>query len=118
MRQRGRKSADNLVTFPVIERRSRLDPPRGLAKREREVFAELAAQAGHLKPCDAPLLGALVQSIILSRRLARDPARVSEWERATRMQVALTRSLRMTPQSRVDARAAGRQEESTGRNPW
>jgi hypothetical protein len=95
----------NLVVFPAIEHRSRLEPPRGLALREREMFTELAAQAGHLKPCDAPLLASLAQSIILSRRLARDPARLAEWERVTRTQMALSRSLRMTPQSRVDARS-------------
>lgn len=110
MRQRGRKSAANLVTFPGVERRSRLDPPRSLTRRERETFIELAAQAAHLKPVDAQLLASLAQTILLSRRLARDPARVAEWERATRTQMALTRSLRMTPQSRVDARGAGRQQ--------
>ena len=118
MRQRGRKSADNLVTFPVIENRSRLEPPRGLTKREREVFVKLAAQAGHLKPCDAPLLASLAQSILLSRRLARDPAKVGEWEKAVRTQAMLSTKLRLTPQSRVDARGAGRHEAPTGKNPW
>ena len=118
MRQRGRKSADNLVTFPVIENQSRLELPRGLTKREREVFVKLAAQAGHLKPCDAPLLASLAQSIILSRRLARDPARISEWEKTIRAQAMLATKLRLTPQSRTDSRAAGRHEAPTGQNPW
>ena len=118
MRQRGRKSAANLVAFPVIENRSRLEPPRSLTKREREVFVELAAHAGHLKPCDAPLLASLAQSIILSRRLARDPAKVAEWEKTVRTQAMLSTKLRMTPQSRTDSRAAGRQHEPPGSDPW
>jgi hypothetical protein len=118
MRQRGRKSAANLVTFPVIERRSRLEPPRSLTKREREVFAELAAQAAHLKPADAPLLASLAQAIILSRRLARDSTKVSEWEKAVRAQAMLSTKLRMTPQSRTDSRAAGRQQPTPGVDPW
>jgi hypothetical protein len=118
MRQRGRKSVTNLVVFPAIENRSRLEPPRGLVRREHAVFVELAAQAAHLKPGDTELLASLAQAIVLSRRLARDPARVAEWERATRTQMALTRSLRMSPQSRIDARAAGRHDEPSGPNPW
>ena len=118
MRQRGRKSAANLVTFPVIEHRSRLEPPRSLTKREREVFIELAGHAAHLKPADVPLLASLAQSILLSRQLARDPAKVADWEKATRTQMALTRSLRLTPQSRTDSRGAGRQQETPGLDPW
>jgi hypothetical protein len=118
MRQRGRKSTANLVTFPVIEHRSQLEPPRSLTKREREVFIELAGHAAHLKPADGALLAALVQSIILSRRLARDPAKVGEWEKAVRAQAMLSTKLRMTPQSRTDARAAGRKQQTPGSDPW
>jgi hypothetical protein len=107
------------VAFPAIEHRSRLEPPPGLAKREREVFIGLAAQAGHLKATDAALLASLAQAIVLSRRLARDPAKVSEWEKAVRAQAMLSTKLRMTPQSRTDSRAAGRhQQEPTGADPW
>jgi hypothetical protein len=56
------------------------------------------------------LLASLAQATNLSRRTARDPSKAAVWERATRMQMALARSLRMTPQSRIDARAAGRQQ--------
>jgi hypothetical protein len=79
-----------------------------LTKSERDQFAELATQAAHLRPADAPLLAALAQTILLARKLARDPSKVSEWEKAVRAQAMLSRSLRMTPQSRIDARAAGR----------
>jgi hypothetical protein len=119
MKQRGRKSAaSNLVTFPAIEHRPRLVPPSSLSKSERLQFIELVDNAGHLKPVDVPLLAALAQTIILTRKLARDPAKVGEWERATRTQLALTRSLRLSPQSRVDARAAGRHDLSGIKPPW
>jgi hypothetical protein len=119
MRQRGRKSAANLVTFPAIEHRSRLEPPPSLSEAERSLFTELAAQATHLKPADAPLLASLAQAILLSRQLARDPARVADWEKAVRAQAMLSTKLRMTPQSRTDSRAAGRhQQEASGPDPW
>ena len=78
----------------------------------------MSKHAGHLKPADAPLLASLAQAIILSRRLARDPAKVAEWEKAIRTQAMLSTKLRMTPQSRVDARGAGRQQQSPGSDPW
>jgi hypothetical protein len=108
----------SLATFPVIEHRLRLDPPRSLSKQERDLFIELAAQAGHLKAVDIPLLASLAQSILLARRLARDPSKAKEWDRAVRTQMTLTRSLRMTPQSRIDARAAGRHDPPQGPTPW
>jgi hypothetical protein len=87
-------------------------------KGERLQFIELAANAGHLKPVDVPLLAALAQTILLARKLARDPAKVAEWDRALRSQLALTRSLRLSPQSRIDSRAAGRHDPPEGPAPW
>jgi hypothetical protein len=118
MQQRGRKSAANLVTFPAVQGRSRLNPPSSLNKAERLEFAELAVNAPHLKASDVPLLASLAQAIIVSRRAARDPSKAAVWERATRMQMALARSLRLTPQSRTDSRAIGRQQPPTGPAPW
>jgi hypothetical protein len=100
------------LAFPIDASRFRLRPPKSLTKAEQEVFAELAAQASHLRPADAPLLASLAQAILLSRKLARDPSKAKEWDRTARTQMALTRALRMTPQSRIDARAAGRQHSS------
>lgn len=115
-----RRSAASLSVVPLdVVHIERLQPPRGLAKRECEVFIEMSKHAGHLRPADAALLAALAQAIILSRRLARDPAKVAEWEKAVRTQAMLSTKLRMTPQSRVDARGAGRQQQgSPGSDPW
>jgi hypothetical protein len=113
-----RKSSAALSVVSIDVARVPPRPPESLDETERETFVELASHATHLKPADVPLLASLAQAIVLSRRLARDPARVAEWERATRTQMALTRSLRMSPQSRIDARAAGRHDEPSGPNPW
>ena len=55
--------------------------------------------AGHLKSADAELLASLTQAIVLARRLARDPAKVAEWEKTVRTQAMLSTKLRLTPQS-------------------
>ena len=85
MKQRGRKSAD-LLALPAVEvPRPQLEPPRSLTKAERLLFTELAANAPHLKPSDAPLLVSYVQATIASRRSARDPSKANLWEKATRL---------------------------------
>ena len=43
----------------------------------------------------------------MSRRLARDLSRVDEWERATRTMTMLATKLRLTPQTRIDAKTLG-----------
>ena len=117
MRQRGRKSA-NLLAFPAIEvPRSLPEPPRSLTKSERALFIELAANAEHLRPTDAPLLASYVQATLMSRRSARDPARVEVWERATRIAAMLATKLRLTAQSRVDPKTLGRMQPP-GPAPW
>jgi hypothetical protein len=110
MRQRGRKTAANLVTFPVIEHRPRLTPPSSLTKAERSLFTELAASAEHLRPTDAPLLASYVQATIASRRSTRDPSKVDIWDKATRLRAMLATKLRLTAQSRTDTRTVGRQQ--------
>jgi hypothetical protein len=87
-----------------------------LTKVERSIFSELASHAPHLRAADTLLLASLAQATILSRRTARDPSNAAVWERATRMQIALARSLRLTPQSHRE-RATGRQQPS-GHDPW
>jgi hypothetical protein len=113
-----RKSSAALSVVPIVVARPALHPPPSLTEPEREVFTELAAQATHLKPADVPLLASLAQAILLSRQLARDPARVADWEKAVRAQAMLSTKLRMTPQSRTDSRAAGRQQPPSGPDPW
>jgi hypothetical protein len=107
--QRGRRSVASLTTFPVIEHRSRL----GSAAISQQARARNVHRIG--RACRASqasrraAAAALAQSILLARKLARDPSKAKEWDRTVRTQMTLTRSLRMTPQSRIDARAAGRQ---------
>jgi hypothetical protein len=118
MRQRGRKSA-SLLAFPAIEAaRPQLDPPQGLTKSERRLFDEIADNAQHLIPTDAPLLASYVQATIASRRSARDPSKADLWEKATRLQAMLATKLRLTAQSRVDPKKLGRQEPPGVRPPW
>jgi hypothetical protein len=117
MRQRGRKSA-NLLAFPVIEaQRPPLDPPQGLTKSERRLFVEIAASAEHLRPSDAPLLASYVQATLASRRSARDPSKADLWEKSVRLQAMLGTKLRLTPQSRTDAKTVGRHQYQ-GPPPW
>ena len=113
-----RRSAASLSVVPIDVARPALRPPESLSEAERSLFVELASHATHLKSADAPLLASLAQAIILSRRLARDPAKVAEWEKAVRTQAMLSTKLRMTPQSRTDSRAAGRQQQTPGSDPW
>ena len=114
-----RRSAASLSVVSLdAARAARLRPPSSLTKVEQSIFSELAANAPHLRAADVMLLASLAQATNLSRRTARDPSKAAVWERATRMQMALSRSLRLTPQSRVDARAAGRHKAPTGKNPW
>ena len=118
MRQRGRKPA-SLLAFPAAEAaRPKLDPPPGLTKAERTLFTEIADYAQHLRPSDAPLLASYVQATIISRRSARDPARIGVWEKATRVQASLATKLRLTAQARIDPKTLGRMQLRVGPAPW
>jgi hypothetical protein len=117
MRQRGRKSAA-LLAIPAIEApRPRPEPPPGLTKTERTLFTEIVDTAPHLRPSDASLLASFVQATLMSRRSARDPARIDAWEKATRLQVSLATRLRLSAQSRIDPQTLGRQQPP-GPQPW
>jgi hypothetical protein len=119
MRQRGRKSADQLALRVIDAPRPSLEPPPSLTKPERLLFSELAANAPHLTLSDAPLLASYVQATLMSRRSARDPARIDTWEKSTRLQAALATKLRLSPQSRTDPKSVARQmPQRTGPAPW
>jgi hypothetical protein len=117
--QRGRKSA-NVVALRVDCSPPPLQPPAYLNAAERALFEELIAaiDTRHFAQSDLPLLTSFVQSSLLSRRTARDPKQVVVWEKATRLQAMLATRLRISPQSRYDARAAARQLEYQGPKPW
>ena len=117
MRQRGRRSAAALEVINVDGRPSRLQPPRYLNKIETAVFVELAA-TGHFVPTDAGLLASLAQATIMARKAARDPAKLSVWERAVRVQAMLSTKLRLTPQTRTDPKTVGRQQQRGYPAPW
>jgi phage terminase small subunit len=110
MRQRGRKSAA-LLTFPAVDgSRPRITAPASLTKSERSLFAQLAADAGHLAQSDAPLLASYVQAVLLSRRAGRDPGSIDAWEKVTRVMTSLATKLRLTPQARTDPKTVGRRQ--------
>jgi hypothetical protein len=113
-----RKSSAALSVVSIDVARVPPRPPESLDETERETFVELASHATHLKPADVPLLASLAQAIVLSRRLAHDPTKVAEWKKTVRAQAMLSTKLRLTPQSRTDSRAAGRQQPTPGADPW
>jgi hypothetical protein len=118
MRRRGRKSADELALNVIDCAQRQLEPPVFLSKAERSIFTEIAASAAHLRPVDVPLLASLVQAAALAHRLARNPARIGDWERAASTQASLSTKLRLTPQSRTDSCAAGRAAEAPVPRPY
>ncbi len=121
--QRGRKSAaSNAVQIDVIGSRSRLTVPKYLTIEEQSLFEEIVAVCEHrqLAPTDGPLLASYVQAAIKARKLAAEPDKVSEWEKTVRVMAMLARSLRLTPQSRLDRATAGRmaRDQKVGPLPW
>src|SRR5262245_22320088 len=120
MGTRGRKSSVELALAVIEGKRPLLTAPRHLTKRERKEFDEIVAAANHLTQSDIPLIAALAQATLLARSLAKDVTKVGQWEKAIRAQTMLARSLRLTPQSRIDPKTAGRRSASwpTGPAPW
>ena len=125
MRQRGRRSAVSLVTFPSVNGDPpRLEPPETLTDDERRVFVELigACNPRHFVASDLPLLIAFVQATVLSQHSAgaarKDDDALARWEKATRPLAMLATRLRLSPQARLDPKTLGRLPESKGRTPW
>src|SRR5262249_10077880 len=120
MKQRGRKSADNIVSFPIDGSPLRLDAPDYLTKPERVLFEQIIAACAptHFGPADLPLLASFVQWTLTAQKTVRDASRFDQWERATRMQMALAVKLRLAPQARTDAKAIVRHHPATMRTPW
>ena len=115
MGTRGRKStAEMSVVVPIDTRRKKLEPPADLKAEEAQIFRQLvsACAPDHFVKSDIPLLVAYCTSIHLSRWAAdaieSDNSFFTTWERATRMIATLATRLRLAPQARIDARAAGR----------
>ncbi len=120
MRQRGRKSADQL-SINVSGTPPRLTAPSGLNAKERELFKELvsASEPDHFRETDIPLLVSLAQATLLAHKLGRNPNQVVGWEKACRVQAMLATKLRMTPQSRTDPKTIARMRPNdVGIAPW
>jgi hypothetical protein len=110
MRQRGRQpaAAADVVAFPRVDGLpSRLNPPPTLRKDERAIFVQVvgACDPRHFSEADLPLLVSLAQATARAHRTARGPDK-AVWEKAVRLQMALARSLRITPQARMDPKLA------------
>src|SRR5262245_30201939 len=124
MRNRGRKSGDELATPSVNGEPPRLDPPPNLTGDERSLFVEIVktCPARQFVPSDLLLLVTFVQATLLSRqavtKAAQDPAMLTLWEKATRMQATLATRLRLAPQSRVDPKTLARHQPLPFGKPW
>ncbi|WP_370986906.1 hypothetical protein [Bradyrhizobium sp. DN5] len=93
-----------------------LAAPSSLTAAERSLFNEIvnACDPRHFAKGDTPLLVSYVQIILAVRKLAavanRKPAPGAfvSLERMARLQASLATKLRLSPQSRLDRKTAGR----------
>jgi phage terminase small subunit len=131
MRQRGRKSGASLGVLQVDGKPNRLNPPTSLSAAERAIFFDVVAACDrdHFRPSDLPLLVRYVEAAALGDQAAEQlrlgaviNGKTSPWiivqEKAVRAMVALSMRLRLSPQSRIDAKTLGRQEVRQGPAPW
>jgi hypothetical protein len=110
MRQRGRRSAANLVTLHVDGAPTRLESPACLNDRERKLFSELIAACDprHFVESDLPLLTSFVQATVLAQMTANDPTKIETWALTVRLQAMLATRLRLAPQARTDPKTIAR----------
>ena len=131
MKQRGRKSVAALEVISVDGSPSRLEPPDHLSADERQRFTEIVSNcdARHFRPSDTTLLCRFVEADALAERAAKElrknpvvDGKASPWlmvqEKSVRALTALSMRLRLSPQSRIDAKGLGRQEPRLTVNPW
>jgi phage terminase small subunit len=131
MKQRGRKSEAALSLPRVDGQPHRLEPPASLSASERKIFVDVVASCDrrHFRPSDLPLLCRYVEAAALAEQAAQElrqgailDGRPSPWitvqEKAVRAMVALSMRLRLSPQSRSDAKTVGRQQPRQGPAPW
>ena len=120
MGQRGKKSAAKLAAPVVDGSLPRLDPPAFLNKAERGLFVDLvnSCDARHFVKSDLPLLASFVQATLKVRDAARDPDKLTTWEKSARIQAMLATRLRLAPQSRLDPKTVHRRTPLIGPKPW
>jgi len=120
MRQRGRKSPDNVVSLIVDGSPRRINAPAYLSKPERMLFDQIvnACAPAHFALADVTLLASYVQASLIAQDTARDPGKVTEWEKAVRVQAMLATKLRLSPQSRTDPKTIARNLPAKELPPW
>jgi phage terminase small subunit len=131
MKQPGRISAAALAVIDVDNQSNQSVPPANLSEPEREMLATIIAgcDADHFRHTDLPLLSCYCEAAILAEQAAlelRNGAIVgdkpSPWiiiqEKCVRAMVSLSMHLRLSPQSRIDAKTLARQQPYSGRKPW
>jgi phage terminase small subunit len=131
MKQRGRKSIAELSVITVDGSPDPLQPPDHLSANERQRFTNIVAScdARHFRPSDTTLLCRFVEADALAERAAKElrkhpviKGKPSPWltvqEKNVRALTALAIRLRLSPQSRIDAKAMGRREPPMRVNPW
>ena len=116
-----------------MARQTGVQPPDHLSADERQRFTEIVANcdARHFRPSDVTLLCRFVEADALAERAAKElrkypvvDGKPSPWlavqEKCVRTLTALSMRLRLSPQSRIDAQAMGRQEprSRSGIVPW
>jgi hypothetical protein len=89
--------------------RPRVSPPAGLADKEKRLFQTIVAQCApsHFVASDAPLIGAYVQAILLSRWAVKE-GDLATWERASKVMATMATKLRLCPHSRTDPKTITR----------
>ena len=132
MGQRGRKSAGALSVVGVDGKPSQLSPPSHLGTDEARRFRELVATVDtrHFRPSDVSLLCRYVEADGMAELAAKElrehgpvvDGRPSPWitiqEKQIRALVALSMRLRLSPQSRTDSKAIGRQSPTSTNKLW
>ena len=114
MRQRGRKSATNVIQLGAA--RQRVFPPDYLTATERDLFNKVVTSChpDHFVPSDFPIIVSYVDALLLARQYRKDTKR---WQAVVRVQAMLARALRLTPRTRLGPRAARRNVQPTPL-PW
>jgi phage terminase small subunit len=120
------------VAISVDGKPDALEPPDHLSADERRRFVDIVANCnrGHFRHSDLPLLCRYCEADALAERAANElrknavlkNGKPNAWlavqEKSVRALVSLSMRLRLSPQSRIDARAMGRQEPRPKINPW
>jgi hypothetical protein len=113
MTKPGRKSNAELTVVTNLETAA-LRPPPDLPTHFAAAFREIVSTAGprHFRRCDVPLIAQLASAQCIATHYAglvgKESDAFKSWEAAVKLVNALSRSLRLTPQSRYCSREAER----------